>query len=71
MNDGKGLLAKASKLLRLCGNGEQNNWSVRMADYFFVDCACCIFWRGTMFGGIIGTVLGIVLSCVLLAIWRH
>jgi hypothetical protein len=54
-----------SKLLRLCGNGEDNNWSVRVADYFFVDCACCIFWRGAVVGAISGGIAVVILGLLI------
>lgn len=54
-----------SKLLRLCGNGEDNNWSVRVADYFFVDCACCIFWRGAVVGSISGGIAVVILGLLI------
>ena len=55
-----------SKVLRLCGNGKENNWSVRLADYFFIDCACCIFFRGLALGIIIG--LWLMTTIVIIAI---
>lgn len=58
-----------SKVLRLCGNGKQNNWSVRVADYFFVDCACCIFWRGVVVGGFVSASVMIGIGIIIL-IWR-
>lgn len=36
--------------LPLCGNGRRHNWSVMIADAFFVNCPCCIFWRGVVVG---------------------
>jgi hypothetical protein len=36
--------------LRLCGHGPDMGWSVRIAELFFTDCACCVFWRGVMVG---------------------
>jgi hypothetical protein len=48
------ILTHASKTLRLCGNGKPMNWSVRVADALFVDCACCLVWRGVAAGITIG-----------------
>lgn len=59
------MLERISKLLRLCGNGKKNNWSVRFADYFFVDCGCCLFWRGVM----VGIAMFIVYSMAFGIIW--
>jgi hypothetical protein len=43
-------LDAASRSLGLCHNGRDMNWSVRFAEYFFVNCPCCIFWRGFTIG---------------------
>lgn len=59
-------LTAISKALRLCGNGAYNNWSVRAADYFFVDCACCLFWRGATIGYVSGL---LVAGIIALLIW--
>lgn len=59
-----------SRKLKLCGYGKANNWSVRIADYFFVDCACCIFWRGMFIGGIIGVYLTLVVATVIFLLWK-
>lgn len=32
--------------LGMCGHGKENNFWVRISELFFVDCPCCIFWRG-------------------------
>lgn len=39
-----------AKALGMCGYGRDLNWWVRVADWFFVDCACCLFWRGVAVG---------------------
>lgn len=54
-----------SKALRLCGNGAENNWSVRIADRFFVDCACCLFWRGVFLGAVLACLVIIIMTWVL------
>lgn len=54
------VLERCSALLRMCGHGKDNNWSVRFADWFFVDCACCLFWRGVGVG--ISIMLALMLS---------
>jgi hypothetical protein len=50
------VLNSGSKVLRLCGHGKPLNWSVRVADYFFYNCPCCIFFRGLCIGMAIGAV---------------
>ena len=50
-----------SKALGMCGNGRDNNLWVRIADWAFVDCACCIFWRGVALGAIFGALASGVL----------
>lgn len=39
-----------AKALGMCGHGKDHNWSVRIAERFFVDCPCCLFWRGVILG---------------------
>lgn len=51
-----------SKTLHLCGHGAENNWSVRIADWFFIDCACCLFWRGAVVGWSVGIVVGAAIA---------
>jgi hypothetical protein len=53
-----------SKLFGLCGHGKPNNWSVKVADFFFVDCGCCWFWRGVLFGTVLGTGIATIFSLV-------
>lgn len=36
--------------MKLCGAGKPNNLSARVADLFFVACACCVFYRGVVVG---------------------
>lgn len=52
----------ASRALRLCGHGRRHNWSTLIADALFVDCACCLIWRGMAIG------LGIGISVTLIAV---
>jgi hypothetical protein len=53
-----------SEILGLCGYGEDNNWSVKIADYFFVDCGCCWFWRGALFGGTVATAMIVIITAL-------
>jgi hypothetical protein len=46
-----------SNPLPMCGNGKRHNWSVMLADLFFVGCACCIFYRGVIFGAALAALI--------------
>lgn len=36
---------------------KEGHWSVKIVDYFWIDCACCLFWRGFVLGFILSTLL--------------
>ena len=61
-------LELAAEKLGLCGHGKEGNWSVRIADYFFVDCGCCWFWRGAAFGGTVMSVFAIAIIAIVLLV---
>lgn len=41
-----------SRVAGMCGFGAENNLSVRIAEWFFIDCPCCLFWRGAAVGAV-------------------
>ena len=51
-----------SKTLGMCGNGPPNNLWVRFAELFFVNCPCCIFWRGFVVGGLVGGTICLMIA---------
>lgn len=57
-----------AELFGLCGYGKEENWSVKVADWFFVDCGCCWFWRGVMLGASSSVLLALLLVPVILYI---
>ncbi len=61
-------LDKISQKFGLCGHGKENNWSVKVADYFFIDCGCCWFWRGVLVGTLFGFATFAILHLFLTAI---
>lgn len=42
-----------------------NHWTVRLMDYLWTDCPCCLFYRGTA----VGVVATLFASLVLHAAW--
>ena len=40
--------------LGMCGHGAPLNWWVRVAELLFVDCPCCLVWRGIAVGAVLG-----------------
>jgi hypothetical protein len=50
------VLYDMSKPLKLCGHGKDDNWSIRVHNYFFYNCACCLFFRGIAIGMAIGSI---------------
>lgn len=44
------LMVAAARALRMCGYGPDDGWSIKVANAWFVDCACCLFWRGVFMG---------------------
>lgn len=44
------LFRAGARALRMCGFGPDNGWSIEVANAFFIDCACCLFWRGVFMG---------------------
>ena len=61
MND---FFESAAKAFGLCGHGKQNNWSVKVTDWLFVDCGCCWVWRGIMLGFMVGVPAGVVIASI-------
>lgn len=43
-------LAWASRTLLPKFCGEPEHWASRLANYFWTDCPCCLFYRGFIFG---------------------
>lgn len=58
------VLTWGAKKAKLCGYGPDLNWSVRFADALFVDCACCLVWRGVVVGALGGGVAGLIVGRV-------
>jgi hypothetical protein len=50
-------LTPPSKWMGMCGHGKRHNWSVVLADMLFVNCACCLIWRGFFIGLLIGALI--------------
>lgn len=38
--------------LGMCSEGPEGNWASRISDFMFVDCPCCLFWRGAATGAL-------------------
>ena len=38
----------------MCGHGARGNVWVRVSEHFFIDCPCCLFWRGVTVGIVSG-----------------
>ncbi len=43
--------------LGFCGLGQPDNFAVKIANFFFTDCSCCLFWRGVAVGFIAGMIV--------------
>lgn len=42
-----------------------DHWSVRVFNYLYAECGCCLFWRGAAFGVAFATVFfGVILAIV-------
>ena len=41
------------------------HWTARLADKFWAECSCCLFWRGAAFGGLIVAIIAGVISAVM------
>jgi hypothetical protein len=59
------ILTIGSQRLKLCGNGKRHNWSVLVSDVFFVNCACCLFWRGCAAGAAAGATVTALAATVI------
>jgi hypothetical protein len=58
------VLTALSVPLAMCGHGVRMGWSVRVAELFFTQCACCVFWRGVLVGLMAAlAMLGLGLLC--------
>ena len=68
MND---LLENTAKVFRLCGHGKQNNWSVRVTDWLFIDDYVSLFWRAFALGVGIGVTSAITIRVALLYATRY
>jgi hypothetical protein len=64
------VLEYIAKKLGLCGEGKDLNWSVIIADHFFIDCGCCWFWRGAMFGALLASVAILVATLGVTAVFE-
>lgn len=49
----------------------EDHWSARMVDFFWIDCACCLFFRGIVVGLVPGIAIGLSLAAILYAIGYH
>lgn len=61
------LFSLGADRMKLCGAGKPNNLSARVADLFFVACACCVFYRGV----VVGMASSGLIGAAALAIWTH
>ena len=50
----------------MCGHGAPGNVWVRVSDHFFIDCPCCLFWRGAVVGGVSGAAV----AAAALVLWH-
>lgn len=44
-----------------------DHWTVRIMNYFWTDCSCCLLFRGFIVGGLAGVALG-VSACYLISL---
>jgi len=56
-------MAWCASQLGLCKREQQR--SSRLADYFWVQCACCLFFRGLSLGVILGLAAGFLIGSLL------
>lgn len=40
----------------------QEHWTMRLMDYFWASCACCLFFRGLVMGYVIGAFVGALVT---------
>lgn len=62
------VLEFGSRVFGLCGHGKEMNWSVRLADRLFVDCACCLLWRGVFLGMGLAVIGQIIIAAIVVAV---
>lgn len=44
------------------------HWTARVTQYLFVDCPCCLLFRGLCLGLVLGTLIGIVTTLIAVAL---
>lgn len=49
-----------------CQTEDENHWSYRVLDFFWVDCPCCLLFRGFTVGSMIGGSLGLGLGAAIM-----
>jgi hypothetical protein len=37
----------------------EGHWTIRLANLFWAECACCLWWRGAAVGLFVGAVVGV------------
>lgn len=50
-------------LPRWCKTPE--HWTSRIANYFWTDCPCCLFWRSAITGAIFGVAFASVVAYII------
>lgn len=62
---GSNALAWASStfLPRWCQTEE--HWSAKVMNYFWAECACCLFWRGATVGLMAGIIVGLLAGIII------
>lgn len=59
------IFTRGASVLRMCGDGKPHNWSILVADLFFVNCPCCLFWRGVFMGALITSAIAIAIGLLI------
>lgn len=37
---------------------DKDHWTIKLMNYFWADCGCCLFLRGVMLGYLLGALVG-------------
>lgn len=45
--------------------GDPDGWPVRLVNYLWADCSCCLFFRGVAVGAVTTIAVGLLLTAII------